>query len=68
MFAESDKEKTRDFFASHLKPKGIETEFSVYPDQVHGFAVRGDVSVDSERAAKERVTKQTVEWFQKWLA
>ncbi|KAK4695928.1 carboxymethylenebutenolidase, partial [Phenoliferia sp. Uapishka_3] len=68
MFVESDQGKMQVFFNENLKPKGIETEFETYKDQVHGWAVRGDINVESEKAAKERAEKQVVEWFKKHLA
>ncbi|KAM0751010.1 alpha/beta-hydrolase [Meredithblackwellia eburnea MCA 4105] len=66
MFSAEDQEKTQALFNNELK--GVPTQFKVYPDQVHGFAVRGDINVETEKAAKEAVTEQTVEWFKKHLA
>lgn len=67
MFSEADQTATKQFFSERLKPKGIDTEFVVYPNEVHGFAVRGDINVESEKAAKEKATSQTVEFFKKHL-
>jgi len=68
MYSDADQEATKKFFAEQLTPKGIDTDFQLYVDQVHGFAVRGDINVEAEKAAKEKVTSQTVEWFKKHLS
>lgn len=38
MFSEADQETTKKFFNQELKD--VATEFQVYPNEVHGFAVR----------------------------
>ena len=48
-----DIEKTREIFKN--KPQ---CEIEVYEDQVHGFSVRGDLSVEKDRKAKERAAER----------
>ncbi|ODQ56246.1 dienelactone hydrolase family protein [Saitoella complicata NRRL Y-17804] len=53
-----------------LKKNGVEHETKIYDGEGvgHGFAVRGDLSVESLRKAKEEATVQTLAWFKKHLA
>jgi len=46
-------EKIQEIFKS--KPQ---CEIEVYPDQVHGFAVRGDLSKESDKKAKEKAAER----------
>ena len=49
----SDVEKIQDIF------KGKEgCEVDIYPDQVHGFAVRGDLTVDSDKQAAAKAAER----------
>jgi len=48
-----DVEKTREIFKN--KPQ---CEIEVYEDQVHGFSVRGDLSVEKDRKAKEKAAER----------
>ena len=48
-----DIQKTQEIF----KGKS-DCEIVVYPDQVHGFSVRGDLSVESDRKAKEKAAEK----------
>jgi dienelactone hydrolase len=51
--------------------EGVKVEHAeviVYPEQVHGFALRGDWSSEREKKAMDQVTRQGVEWFNKFLA
>ena len=66
MFVDADQEKAQAYFKNELK--AVPTEFTTYPNEVHGFAVRGDVNIPQEKKAKEDATKQTIEFFQKHLA
>ena len=43
------------------------TRVEVYPDQVHGFAIRGDWSGERDRTAMEDTVKQGIAWFNKYL-
>jgi dienelactone hydrolase len=48
-----DVEKTKEIF------KGKEgCEIEVYEDQVHGFTVRGDLSIEKDKKAKEKATEK----------
>jgi dienelactone hydrolase len=49
IFKASDIEMAREIFKT--KP-GCQVQ--VYPDQVHGFTIRGDLSVEKDRKAKEK--------------
>ncbi|KXS99343.1 hypothetical protein AC578_8985 [Pseudocercospora eumusae] len=42
-------------------------ECIIYPDQIHGFSLRGDWADEKSKAAIDQVTKQGVEWFKKYL-
>jgi len=49
----SDAERIQDIF------QGKEgCELDIYPDQVHGFAVRGDLTVDSDRQAAAKAAER----------
>jgi dienelactone hydrolase len=50
------------------KKERIESEFVVYEDQVHGFAIRGDWSSEKDREAMENAQKQGIAWFEKHLS
>ena len=66
MFADAEQAKAQAYFANELK--AVPTEFVQYPNEVHGFAVRGDQNIPAEKKAKEDATKQTIEFFKKHLA
>lgn len=65
MFPVEEQKKAEDYFGRELKD--VKTELVVYPDAVHGFACRGDYSVDKDKHDKEQATKQTVQFFQSHL-
>lgn len=44
-----------------------ESEVRIYPDQVHGFALRGDWSDEKDKKAMDEAEKQGIEWFKKYL-
>jgi dienelactone hydrolase len=48
-----DVEKTKEIFKN--KPQ---CEIEVYEDQVHGFSVRGDLSIEKDRKAKEKAAER----------
>lgn len=43
------------------------SEVIIYPDQIHGFSLRGDWADEKSKKAIDEVTKQGVEWFKKYL-
>lgn len=49
----ADVEKIREIFKR--KPQ---CELEMYPDQVHGFSVRGDLSVEKDKRAKEKAAER----------
>ena len=52
-----------------LKSKpSVPTEFEVYQEASHGFAVRGDLSSEKDKQAMDRAEKQAVDWFKKHLS
>jgi dienelactone hydrolase len=53
MFKSDDIEKTKEIFKS--KPQ---CDIEVYQDQVHGFTVRGDLSIEKDRKAKEKAAER----------
>lgn len=50
-----------------LKEVGHPYQINLYSQVVHGFAVRGDISVQVERFAKEQAFLQAVTWFDEFL-
>ena len=50
----------------HLEPK-VPYQISLYSEVRHGFAVRGDLSIKSQRFAKEAAFHQAVIWFDEYL-
>ncbi|KAH6618415.1 dienelactone hydrolase [Chaetomium sp. MPI-SDFR-AT-0129] len=50
-----------------LKEVGQPYQINLYSQVVHGFAVRGDMSVQAERFAKEQAFLQAVTWFDEFL-
>ncbi|KAH9844387.1 dienelactone hydrolase family protein, partial [Teratosphaeria destructans] len=42
-------------------------EVKIYPDQIHGFALRGDWADEKSKKAMDEVTRQGLEWFRKYL-
>ncbi len=49
-----------------LKPKRP-YQISLYSEVRHGFAVRGDLGIHSQRFAKEAAFHQAVVWFEEYL-
>ena len=47
--------------------KEVEHEVRVYEGQVHGFASRGDWSGEEDRKAMDEVTRQGMDWMNKYL-
>jgi carboxymethylenebutenolidase len=45
----------------------IPHELIVYPGTCHGFAARGDLSIESVRKGAEGAHAQAVAWFRKYL-
>eukprot|EP01117_Protostelium_nocturnum_P020105 TRINITY_DN8898_c0_g1_i1.p1 TRINITY_DN8898_c0_g1~~TRINITY_DN8898_c0_g1_i1.p1 ORF type:complete len:272 (+),score=102.07 TRINITY_DN8898_c0_g1_i1:55-870(+) len=64
MFNAEAAQKTREV----LEKKGVVHEVKIYPKQVHGFAVRGDLSQREIKEGKEAATHQTINWFKTHLA
>jgi len=50
------------------KKTEVPHEIRIYPDQIHGFAVRGDHTSEKEKQAMNDAAQQAVEWFQKYLS
>lgn len=51
-----------------LEKTGAPTEVTIYKDQIHGFALRGDWSSDADKKAMDDAEKQGIEWFKKYLS
>lgn len=45
----------------------IEYEVRIYEDQLHGFAVRGDLEDEKVQAAVTAATQQAIDWFKRFL-
>lgn len=50
-----------------LKDMNIPYQMVLYSDVSHGFATRADISVRSQRFAKEAAFEQAVVWMNEWL-
>jgi len=53
IFVQKDIEITKEIFKNKK-----DCEIEVYEDQVHGFTIRGDLSVDKDKKAKEKAVKR----------
>jgi dienelactone hydrolase len=60
--------KSLDKLKDALEKTGVPTEVKIYPNQIHGFALRGDWSSDEDKKAMDDAEKQGIEWFKKHLA
>ncbi|KAL8714538.1 MAG: hypothetical protein Q9220_001486 [cf. Caloplaca sp. 1 TL-2023] len=49
------------------KEEGVESEVRCYEGQVHGFALRGDWSSEGDKGAMDEVTRQGIEWMDRFL-
>ena len=47
---------------------GVPSQFEVYQDQIHGFALRGDWSSDKDKQAMDNALAQGIEWLNKYLS
>ncbi|KAL9052644.1 MAG: hypothetical protein Q9162_005271 [Coniocarpon cinnabarinum] len=61
----SDAEKMKEVLDSK---KNVPSQFEIYHDQVHGFALRGDFSSEKDKQAMDTAEKQGQDWFHKYLA
>ncbi|KAF3937632.1 hypothetical protein ABW19_dt0207501 [Dactylella cylindrospora] len=50
------------------KKTDLDKEIRIFPNQIHGFAVRGDYSSDEDRKAMDQAAEEVVAWFQKYLS
>ena len=46
-----------------LEKKNVPQEVKVYPDQIHGFALRGDWSSEKDKQSMDESEKQGISWF-----
>lgn len=53
IFGQKDIEQTREIFQ-----KKKDCEIEVYEDQVHGFTIRGDLSIEKDKKAKEKAAQR----------
>ena len=65
LVSNSDADKMKEVLDSK---KDVPTQFEVYKDQIHGFALRGDFSSDKDKQAMDDALKQGQSWFAKYLA
>ena len=49
------------------KKTEVPHEIRVYPDQVHGFTLRGDWSSEKDKKAMDEAEQQSIDWFKKHL-
>lgn len=50
------------------KKTGVPHEVRIYEDQVHGFALRSDCSIEKDKKAMDDAEKQDIDWYNKYLA
>ena len=50
------------------KKTSLPRELRIYENQVHGFALRNDWSLEKDRKAMDEAEKQGIGWFNKYLA
>jgi dienelactone hydrolase len=43
-------------------------ELRIYEDQVHGFALSSDWSSEKDKKAMDDAEKESIEWFNRYLA
>jgi len=60
IFVQKDIEITKEIFKNKK-----DCEIEVYEDQVHGFTIRGDLSVDKDKKAKEKAVQRCVSFINK---
>ena len=65
LVSNNDAQKMKEVLNS--KPH-VPTQFEVYKDQVHGFALRGDFSSDQDKKSMDRAEAQGQDWFRIHLA
>lgn len=54
-------------FKDILDAKSVPTQVTVYKDQVHGWALRGDWSSEKDSKAMDDAQKEGIAWFKKYL-
>jgi len=50
------------------KKTSLPHELRIYEEQIHGFALRNDWSSEKDRKAMDESEKQSIDWFNKYLA
>lgn len=50
-----------------LRKIGVPFQINLFSKTEHGFAVRGDPKVKSQKFAKERAFQQAVDWFNEYI-
>lgn len=65
LLPEDQMKSIQDFMSKNVSTPN---EVEVYPDQIHGFALRSDWSSDKDKKAMDHATKQGIAWFKKYLA
>lgn len=59
--------KNLDIAASVMKQKTVPGEVVIYKDMIHGFAIRGDLSVQKNLDAREQCLESTVKWLSMYM-
>jgi len=54
--------------AQFAKNKDLIHKIVIYPNASHGFAVRGDITNDHEKAIQDAAATETIAWFNQYLA
>lgn len=67
LLGQKENEQIRDIFEKKKNDEGLEYEYKVYEDQVHGFALRGDWQSDKDKKAMDDSAQQGINWFKKHL-
>lgn len=63
------KRELEDTRSDEPSPDGrIKGQVVLYPGVGHGFAVRGDLTVEDIKDNAEKAEKQALNWFDKWLS
>lgn len=67
LLGQKENEQIKEIFEKKKASEGLEYEYKVYEDQVHGFALRGDWTSEKDKKAMDDSAQQGINWFKKHL-
>jgi len=67
MFSAEDAKKTEEALVENNN-NTVPYKIEIFPNMVHGFAIRGDLSKKEQLEAREKALQLGVEWFNKYLS